>query len=372
MIGLSSTGDGGSPGLLSWACLLPRSQKVEPSNSSSTARLQLRFCIPSCGFSIFGGAGLRMERNAALANITCTSEFGGRDANESLNGLYRLSCRGKNDMWFDVISQYGDLGLFLSIVSLVSIALYFVTSSDSGSLVIDCLSANGDPEPPVIQRIFWALTEGACATALLYAGGSEALNALQTVSIASGVPYTILICFMCVALWRAVKMEAGDIDPNGPTFKISLLEVFTYPTTKSVLMILLAIIAPWYSMGTAACKVTGPKARKCTHMLALASFFYAWVLFMALEPLVAGMSYVGWTVLIGFFAYGTGIRYALREKFGINGNMSEDFFAVVLLYPFAVYQMEVQAKELKNIRNSSSDVESSDCFENRKYPETYL
>ena len=323
-------------------------------------------------FSIFGGAGLRMERNAALANITCDSKIGGTGAIESLNGLYRLSCRGKNDMWFDVISQYGDLGLFLSIVSLVSIALYFVTSSDSGSLVIDCLSANGDPEPPVVQRIFWALTEGACATALLYAGGKEALNALQTVSIGSGVPYTILICFMCVALWRAVKMEAGDIDPNGPTFKTGLLDVFTNPTTRSVFKTILAIFVPWYFMGFAAYKVGGPKARKCTHMFTLASLFYISILLLALEPLVAGITYVGWTVLMGFFAYGTGIRYALREKFEINGNMCEDFFAMLLLYPFAAYQMEVQAKEVKNIRDSNSEVQTVDTSRDNLGPETCI
>ena len=304
-----------------------------------------------------------MERDAAMANITCASEFGGAEATESLNGLYRLKCRGINDMWFDVLNRYGDLGMFLSIVSLVSIVLYFVTSSDSGSLVIDCLSANGDPEPPVIQRIFWALTEGACATALLYAGGSEALNALQTVSIGAGVPYTILICFMCVALWRAVKMEAGDLVPNGPKFKTGLLDVLTNPTCRSVLMIIVAILAPWYPIGKAAYKVSGPGGRKYTHMMTLASLFYLWVVLMALEPLVASISYVGWTVLLGFCAFGTGVRYALREKFGINGNMTEDFFAVLLLYPFAAYQMEIQAHEIKdNDRNSSSEIERETCI----------
>jgi len=313
-----------------------------------------------------------MERDAALANITCSSEYGGTEATESLNGLYRLKCRGINDMWFDVLNRYGDLGMFLSIVSLVSIVLYFVTSSDSGSLVIDCLPANGDPEPPVAQRIFWALTEGACATALLYAGGSEALNALQTVSIGSGVPYTILICFMSVALWRAVKMEAGDLDPQGPKFKTGLLEVLTNPTSESVLMIIVAIFAPWYPIGVAAYKVSKPGGKKYTHMLILASLFYLWVLLMALEPLVASISYVGWTILFGFCAYGTGIRYALREKFAINGNMTEDFFAVLLLYPFAAYQMKIQAHEIKDTGDSTSDTERSIYLPNNECPETFI
>lgn len=109
-----------------------------------------------------------MERDATLANITCDLPKGGTNATESLNGLFRLSCRDKNDMWFDVMSQYGDMGSFLSVLSLIGIVLYFVTSSDSGSLVIDCLSANGDPKPPVLQRVFWALTEGATAMVILF------------------------------------------------------------------------------------------------------------------------------------------------------------------------------------------------------------
>ena len=290
-------------------------------------------------FCVFGGAGLKMERDAAIANITCSSPVGGGEATESLNGLYRLSCRGKNDMWFDLMEQYGRLGTFLSVLSLVGIVLYFVTSSDSGSLVIDCLSANGDPKPPVLQRIFWALTEGATATALLYVGGNEALTALQTVSIASGVPYTILLCFMCVSLWRAVKIEAGDLDVNGPQFTTNLLDVLSIPTTDSVLKVFLSIVAPWYFMGVAAGEVERPNGRKWSHMLILAIPFYAWIALLAMGLFVSGIGYVGWCVLFGFFAYATGIRNSIREKHGINGSMVEDFFAVSFLYPFAAYQM---------------------------------
>ena len=291
-------------------------------------------------FCIFGSAGLKMERDAAVANVTCTSLLGGKGSSESYNGLYRLSCREKNDMWFDVMEQYGDLGTFLQVISLISIVLYFVTSSDSGSLVIDCLSANGDPEPPVIQRVFWALTEGATATALLKAGGEEGLVALQSMSIASGVPYTILLCFMCVALWRAVKMEGGDLDPHGPQFTTSLFDVISSPTSKRVGKVLLAIIAPWYSMGNAAYKLGGKKDRLWVYWLILAIPFYGWIILMALEPVVAAISYVGWAVLCAFFAYATSIRYHIREKYNIYGNAVEDFFAVMVLYPFAAYQME--------------------------------
>ena len=91
----------------------------------------------------------------------------------------RLSCHTNEQMWFDVMRSYGQLGMFLSVFSLFAIVLYFVTSSDSGSLVIDSLTSNGDPEPPKIQRVFWALMEGATATAMIVAGGKDALSALQ-------------------------------------------------------------------------------------------------------------------------------------------------------------------------------------------------
>ena len=105
-------------------------------------------------------------------------------------------------MFYDVLQRNGEnIERFPVAPSLATIILYFETSSDSHSLVTDCLSANGIPEPPIIQLIFWALTEGACATVLLKAGGQDALNALQTVSIAGGLIYTVISCLMCVALW---------------------------------------------------------------------------------------------------------------------------------------------------------------------------
>merc|ERR1740137_483582 len=140
--------------------------------------------------------------------------------------LTRLSCRKTEEMWFDMMMSYGDLGNFLCGFSLISLILYFVTSSDSGSLVIDCLASNGHPEPPKLQRVFWALIEGLTATALLVAGGKQALTALQAMSIATGLICTILMCIACVALWRAMQVEAGDLDPHGPSFDVDILDPF--------------------------------------------------------------------------------------------------------------------------------------------------
>ena len=296
-------------------------------------------------FAVFGGAGFRMERNAALAGITCNSTLGGATATQSDGGLYRLSCRGKSNMWFDLVSQYGDspsFGRFLSIVSLGAIVLYFVTSSDSGSLVIDSIASNGDSDPPIPQRVFWAFTEGACATALLYAGGSDALDALQTVSIVGGLFFTILLNFFCVVMWRAIRIETNEFDPDGPQFRVGLFEVFARPSRKRLARLLLAVVAPWWSMSGTNAKVY--RCRRLPSLLFLAVLFNSWLLLEVLQVLESGLAYLGWAILLGFFAYGAGLRANIREKYAIPGNMCEDFFAVMLLYPLATVQMEEHVK----------------------------
>ena len=77
------------------------------------------------------------------------------------------------------------------------IILFFVTSSDSASMVIDIIASGGNPDPPVGTRLFWALTEGAVAAALLLAGG---LQALQAAAITAALPLTLILLLACWAL----------------------------------------------------------------------------------------------------------------------------------------------------------------------------
>lgn len=281
--------------------------------------------------SVFGGIGIKMERDATNAGLNCSNPIRGT--------LYMLSCRTKEDMWFDVMQKYGDLGTFLSVLSIMGIILYFVTSSDSGSLIIDCLSANGKQDPPIIQRIFWALTEGACATALLKAGGSKALSALQTASIASGLPYTVLLNFMCVALWRALKHDQGDWNPQDSEFTMGIFDINTWERFK---MVFISIFCPWYYMGKAAGKLN--RRNPAIYMVLFALVFYLWIILMICEVKVDGISYVAWTSFLFFIVYCAGVRISVRENYKIDGNMVEDFFAVLILYPLAAVQMWHQVK----------------------------
>ena len=107
-------------------------------------------------------------------------------------------------------------------------------------------------------------------------------------------------------------------------------------------------------MGKAAARLYGGRA--WVQMIALAIPFYLWILLMILQVVEEGLMYVGWSVLFGFFAYGTGIRADMREKYGINGNMFEDFFAVLLTYPFAAVQMDEHMEIQAMLRNGDAEI----------------
>lgn len=92
----------------------------------------------------------------------------------------------------------------VSFITVILIITFFVTSSDSGSLVIDSLASGGVTHTPVWQRVFWASTEGVVAAALLLAGG---LGALQTATILSALPFAIIMLIAAVGMWRALIIE---------------------------------------------------------------------------------------------------------------------------------------------------------------------
>lgn len=94
----------------------------------------------------------------------------------------------------------------VSLIATILVVTFFVTSSDSGSLVVDMLTSGGHEESLLWQRIFWAVIEGIVAAVLLLAGG---LAALQTATIASALPFTVIMLFMCWGLFRALRVEGA-------------------------------------------------------------------------------------------------------------------------------------------------------------------
>ncbi|WP_311949051.1 BCCT family transporter, partial [Halomonas piscis] len=98
-----------------------------------------------------------------------------------------------------------------SLLSIIIIVIFFTTSSDSASLVIDMLTRRDDQPSLVRQRIFWAAAQGVIAATLLLAGG---LDALQNVITSLGLPFCLLLIFMAVSLFRAVRADYRGYSVN--------------------------------------------------------------------------------------------------------------------------------------------------------------
>nr|WP_313078672.1 BCCT family transporter [Moraxella sp.] len=132
--------------------------------------------------------------------------FGGSAVHMELMGNYGLIEAVKADYGSAIFKliEYYPLTKPVTLVIVVMIMLWFVTSSDSASLVIDMLTAGGDTNPPKIQRLFWALSQGVIAAVLLVAGG---LSALQAVAIIAGFPFAIVVFVMMYCLWRGLTRD---------------------------------------------------------------------------------------------------------------------------------------------------------------------
>ncbi|RGP36429.1 BCCT family transporter [Pseudotabrizicola alkalilacus] len=104
---------------------------------------------------------------------------------------------------FEMLSQMPLAGIS-SLVGIILVVVFFVTSSDSGSLVIDTIAAGGKTNAPVVQRVFWATFEGLVAVALLLGGG---LAALQAMAVSTGLPFTLVLLAACYSIVRGLMNE---------------------------------------------------------------------------------------------------------------------------------------------------------------------
>ncbi|MDC0577477.1 BCCT family transporter [Gammaproteobacteria bacterium] len=109
--------------------------------------------------------------------------------------------------------------IFTSLFALFMLVLFFVTSSDSGSLVIDTITSGGKSDPPRIQRVIWAVIQGLLAIVLLVGGGSYALSAIQSGAISMAAPFIFILIAATISLLRGIYIEIYDpqkrIEING-------------------------------------------------------------------------------------------------------------------------------------------------------------
>jgi choline/glycine/proline betaine transport protein len=142
----------------------------------------------------------------SLITFLWLSAFGGSAIFLELNGIADIATAVKENVatsLFTLLEEF-PISSVTSMVGIILVTSFFVTSSDSGSLVVDSLTAGGKLDAPVAQRIFWALTEGAIAAVLLLGGG---LQALQTAAITTGLPFAVILLIMGYSLLQGLKTE---------------------------------------------------------------------------------------------------------------------------------------------------------------------
>lgn len=140
----------------------------------------------------------------------------------------------------------------VSFITIILIVTFFVTSSDSGSLVIDTIASGGNIHSPVWQRVFWAVTQGLVAAVLMIGGG---LAALQSATITTALPFTFVIVLACLGLLKGLHMElaksqsaasAPDIIINGQgaNWKQRLNALLSYPSKNQMTQFMEDVVRP--------------------------------------------------------------------------------------------------------------------------------
>lgn len=106
-----------------------------------------------------------------------------------------------------VVMQKYPLGMILSLVSLVLLCTFFITSANSGTFVLSMLTSSGNLNPPNSKKILWGVVQSVLAVGLLIAGG---LKPLQVISIAAAFPFILIMLSTCVSLVKVLREEKMD------------------------------------------------------------------------------------------------------------------------------------------------------------------
>ncbi|MFW5642236.1 MAG: BCCT family transporter, partial [Roseicyclus sp.] len=150
----------------------------------------------------------------SLVCVLWMSVFGGTAIQQFLADGYEGVVNAPLELkLFEMLSQL-PLAAITSLVGIVLVIVFFVTSSDSGSLVIDTITAGGKIDAPVPQRVFWCTFEGAVAMVLLLSAGG--LASLQSMVISTGLPFAVVLVLLCVCIVMGLRSERAAISAPSP------------------------------------------------------------------------------------------------------------------------------------------------------------
>jgi len=143
-----------------------------------------------------------------VVTMVWMSAFGGNGLDQVDQNLGELADGiGDSSLALFQMLEHLPLSSITSFLSITLVLVFFITSSDSGSLVIDSITSGGKTDAPVPQRVFWASTQGVIAAVMLGIGGNAVLQALQAGAVSTGLPFTVVLLAMCVSLARGLMHE---------------------------------------------------------------------------------------------------------------------------------------------------------------------
>lgn len=144
----------------------------------------------------------------SAACVLWMTAFGGTAITQYVNDGYTAVVEAGLDLRLFEMLAVLPLAQITSFIAIILVIVFFVTSSDSGSLVIDTITAGGKIASPTPQRVFWATFEGLIAIALILGGG---LVALQAMAVSTGAPFTVVLLVGCVALFKGLASEPKSV-----------------------------------------------------------------------------------------------------------------------------------------------------------------
>ncbi|MCH8474263.1 MAG: BCCT family transporter [Opitutales bacterium] len=151
-----------------------------------------------------------------VPSVVCVfwmSTFGGAAIQQFIGGFEEAASADLPVQLFKMLEDF-PLTALTSFIGIALVIVFFVTSSDSGSLVIDTITAGGKVDAPVGQRLFWCIFEGLIAIVLLLGGG---LVALQAMVLTTGLPFAIILLVLCVTIVMGLIKEKQALHANGVT-----------------------------------------------------------------------------------------------------------------------------------------------------------
>jgi hypothetical protein len=308
-----------------------------------------------------------------LEGITpvCKFDPNNQDA-ASFNVLYSFSFPGDFDVGY---------GPTLTVLFIISVAIYFATSSDSGSLVVDLLASNGRMEHHWLQRMFWALTEGAVATALLNAGGADGLAALQAASIICGLPFTVLLFFVLQSIYefceQALDEDREYFEFNEREFEMpvygGIFNIFEFiasagkvhpdrqakgmglPKKEEVSEFFRGLLVPPVSFYRIMSAMHPKQAWRISNFLLTAVYTLIHITWIALFCFVQssrGLRAWAWTAYLINAVILTGLKMHYRSTRRVQGNAMGDFVSSFFFWPQVFAQLSI------GLSNDRSEVEA--------------